>query len=45
MVFFNRQTNLHSLWDSGLLNRLPPERELFPAAGVRLAAVLNATLL
>jgi hypothetical protein len=30
VVFFDHQTNLHSTWDSGLLNRLPPEDELFP---------------
>jgi nuclease S1 len=28
--FQGRQTNLHSLWDSGLLGRLPPEDALFP---------------
>lgn len=28
--FFDRQTNLHSVWDSGLLGRLPKEDELFP---------------
>ncbi len=30
VTFFNRQTNLHSVWDSGLLGRLPPADELFP---------------
>jgi hypothetical protein len=29
VVFFGRQTNLHSVWDSGLLGRLPPEDQLF----------------
>jgi hypothetical protein len=29
--FHDRQTNLHSLWDSGLLGRMAPENELFPA--------------
>jgi hypothetical protein len=29
--FHDRQTNLHSLWDSGILGRLPPEDEVFPA--------------
>ena len=29
VVFFERQTNLHSLWDSGLISRLPPEDQLF----------------
>jgi hypothetical protein len=28
--FFGRQTNLHSVWDSGLLGRLGKEDELFP---------------
>jgi hypothetical protein len=27
----DRDTNLHSLWDSGLLGRLAPENDLFPA--------------
>ena len=30
LIFHNRQTNLHSLWDSGLLNRMAPADELFP---------------
>jgi hypothetical protein len=30
VVFHERQTNLHSVWDSGLLGRLPPADELFP---------------
>jgi hypothetical protein len=30
VVFFGRQTNLHSVWDSGLLGRLAPADELFP---------------
>jgi hypothetical protein len=29
--FHDRDTNLHSLWDSGMLSRLAPEDELFPA--------------
>jgi hypothetical protein len=29
--FHDRRTNLHSLWDSGVLGRLAPEDELFPA--------------
>jgi S1/P1 Nuclease len=29
VVFHERPTNLHSLWDSGLMNRLPPEDQLF----------------
>jgi len=29
VVFHDRPTNLHSLWDSGLLNRMPPEDELY----------------
>jgi hypothetical protein len=28
--FFDRQSNLHSVWDSGLLGRLGKEDELFP---------------
>ena len=28
--FGDRQSNLHSLWDSGLLGRMPKEDELFP---------------
>jgi hypothetical protein len=31
VVFHDRKTNLHSLWDSGLLGRLEPEDQLFPA--------------
>lgn len=31
VVFHERQTNLHSVWDSGLLSRLAPADELFPA--------------
>jgi hypothetical protein len=31
VVFFERQTNLHSVWDSGLLGRMSPADELFPA--------------
>jgi len=27
--FFGRNMNLHSVWDSGLLGRMPPEDELF----------------
>ena len=30
VVFFERQTNLHSLWDSGMLSRLAPADQLFP---------------
>jgi hypothetical protein len=30
VVFHERQTNLHSAWDSGLLSRLAPADELFP---------------
>ncbi|MBZ5622652.1 MAG: S1/P1 nuclease [Acidobacteriia bacterium] len=30
VVFFQRQTNLHSVWDSGLLGRLAPADQLFP---------------
>jgi hypothetical protein len=30
VVFFDRQTNLHSVWDSGLLSRLAPADQLFP---------------
>jgi len=29
--FHDRRTNLHSLWDSGVMGRLEPEDELFPA--------------
>jgi hypothetical protein len=29
--FHDRQSNLHSLWDSGMLGRLAPENDLFPA--------------
>jgi nuclease S1 len=29
VVFVDRQTNLHSVWDSGLLRRLPVEDQLF----------------
>jgi len=29
VVFHDRPTNLHSVWDSGLLNQLPKEPELF----------------
>ncbi len=29
--FHDRRTNLHSLWDSGVLSRLAPEDEIFPA--------------
>jgi hypothetical protein len=29
VVFHERPTNLHSLWDSGLLNRMPAEDQLF----------------
>lgn len=31
VVFHDRPTNLHSVWDSGLLSRLAPADELFPA--------------
>src|SRR5580700_268916 len=31
VVFFGRQTNLHSVWDSGLLTRLGTADQLFPA--------------
>jgi nuclease S1 len=31
LTFHDRKTNLHSLWDSGLLGRLEPEDQLFPA--------------
>jgi hypothetical protein len=31
VVFHDRQMNLHSVWDSGLLSRLAPADELFPA--------------
>jgi hypothetical protein len=31
VMFHDRATNLHSLWDSGVLGRLAPENELFPA--------------
>jgi hypothetical protein len=31
VVFHERQTSLHSVWDSGLLSRLAPADELFPA--------------
>ena len=31
VVFHERQTNLHSVWDSGLLGRLAPADQLFPA--------------
>jgi hypothetical protein len=31
VVFFDRQTNLHSVWDSGLLSRFAPADQLFPA--------------
>jgi hypothetical protein len=31
VVFHDRQTNLHSVWDSGMLSRLAPADELFPA--------------
>jgi hypothetical protein len=30
VLFHDRKTNLHSLWDSGLLSRLAPEEQLFP---------------
>jgi hypothetical protein len=30
VLFHDRRTNLHSLWDSGLLGRLAPEDQLFP---------------
>jgi hypothetical protein len=30
VVFHGRPTNLHSVWDSGLLNHMPKEPELFP---------------
>jgi hypothetical protein len=30
VVFFDRQTNLHSVWDSGLVGRLGTEDQLFP---------------
>jgi len=30
VVFYERQTNLHSLWDSGMLGRLAPADQLFP---------------
>jgi hypothetical protein len=30
VVFHDRQTNLHSVWDSGLLGRLAPADQLFP---------------
>jgi hypothetical protein len=30
-VFFGRQTNLHSVWDSALLSRMAPADQLFPA--------------
>jgi hypothetical protein len=30
VVFFDRPTNLHSVWDSGLLGRLSPAEQLFP---------------
>ncbi|HYW45739.1 MAG TPA: S1/P1 nuclease [Bryobacteraceae bacterium] len=29
VVFHDHQTNLHSVWDSGLLSRMPPEDRLF----------------
>lgn len=29
VVFFDRQTNLHSVWDSGMLGRLAPADQLF----------------
>jgi len=29
--FFNRRSNLHSVWDSGLLGRMGSEDQLFPA--------------
>jgi hypothetical protein len=40
VMFHDRQTNLHSLWDSGLLNRMPPEDQLFPELSA--AAARNA---
>lgn len=30
VALYERQTNLHSAWDSGLLGRLPPADQLFP---------------
>ncbi|HEY2016214.1 MAG TPA: S1/P1 nuclease [Bryobacteraceae bacterium] len=30
VIFFDKQSNLHSVWDSGLIGRLPNEEELFP---------------
>jgi len=30
VVFHDRQTNLHSIWDGALLNRMPPEDQLLP---------------
>jgi len=30
VVLFDRPANLHSTWDSGLLNRMPKEEELYP---------------
>jgi len=29
VVFFGNQSNLHSVWDSGLIGRMKPEQELF----------------
>ncbi len=30
VLFFGRELNLHSLWDSGLLSRMPPADQLLP---------------
>jgi hypothetical protein len=38
LLFHDRRTNLHSLWDSGLLGRLAPEDQLFPALSQESAA-------
>jgi hypothetical protein len=37
ILFHDRKTNLHSLWDSGLLGRLQPEEQLFPALSAEAA--------
>jgi nuclease S1 len=30
VIFFDRESNLHSVWDSGLIGRMPTEDEIFP---------------
>jgi hypothetical protein len=37
VLFHDRQTNLHSVWDSGLLGRLAPEEGLFPVLSLESA--------